>query len=119
MVYFITGYMKLVNLETFEKNVFYMVATMCIYINHASNFFCYVLANKPFRNLLWKKVRRSESTAAPSSYYTHTTTFRTVSSKPALYETIKLTEVTGGCQWLPRVSIYDTDRFNFNSDSWV
>lgn len=31
-------------------------------MSHACNFFFYVLLNKPFRTLLWKKIRNMQST---------------------------------------------------------
>ena len=85
--------MNLVQWSPLAQNIFYMVATMSVYINHACNFFFYVLLNKQFRRLLWKKVRRVKETA-PSS--THATTFRYVNSKSPAYESIKMAPIAGG-----------------------
>ncbi|XP_067939862.1 probable G-protein coupled receptor 139 [Watersipora subatra] len=92
VIYFISGYTdRAKHLSVIEKNVFYLVATMCIYINHACNFFFYVMLNKPFRRLLWKKVRNGESAAAPSSTLT---TSKGLPTRRAAYESIRLTTVS-------------------------
>lgn len=49
-------------MSTVSKNQFYIIANICINISHACNFFFYVLINKPFRTLLWRKVSKATHT---------------------------------------------------------
>ena len=57
MTYWVADYwQQMKNLDSVSLHVFYLISNLFIYINHACNFFFYVMLNKPFRNLLWRKL---------------------------------------------------------------
>ena len=57
VTYWVADYwQQMKNLDSVSLHVFYLISNLFIYINHACNFFFYVMLNKPFRNLLWRKL---------------------------------------------------------------
>lgn len=65
---------SLLKLSDMSQHLFYMLANLTVYINHACNFFFYVFLNKPFRSFLWHKVRKSSPSDA---HGTRLSSFRT------------------------------------------
>jgi len=74
VIYFIVSYTidSWQDVSIISRIVFYIVASLFIYVNHACNFFFYVVLNQPFRALLWKKVRHVHSRSPSTQFSDYT-----------------------------------------------
>lgn len=102
-----------------SQNMFYIISSLFIYVNHACNFFFYVLLNKPFRLLLWRKVRQRSTSEAHGTRLSSLRTDNYTLRKLATDTHAIISLLQNRVQQLPvdPVTEYDDDDNNIKTES--